>query len=334
MIPIAIFVIAYLLGGSVHDLYRGVYVLPQQRLENAAWDFPPFLTVIASLPYAAMVCIPFSPVSTKTGKICGAAVIVLLGFALAFSGTGLVYYAVWHSARSLGVIAVLAGCRLLTQIPRDRLVEPEKRQKLFLILCITGLLGWVQFPFPAPVYFLYITPLVCLALLAVVTLQDNMPTFRHFVAMLFYLLFATIWSNPHVWAIGVAHVPLPQESVMNNRKGQLRLANGDNHVYTELVNFIRGHSNSNYIYAGPDCPEIYFLSGKRNPTRKIFDFFSNEENDWSFVLNVLKEREINLVVINRKPQFSAPLDTKVTNLFETRFPTAVEIGQFTVRWKE
>lgn len=334
VIPIAFFVSSYLWNDSVGDLYRGIFVLPQKRVVNAAHDFPPFLTVITSVPYAALVFVPFSLPLTKSARAWALALLVLVGLALYFSGTPLLYYTVWQSARSLGVIAVLAGCLLLVRPSCYLRIGQNQRQKLFLLLSMTALLGLVQFPFAAPVYFLYITPLVCLTLCAVVTVQENMPKFRHFVALLFYLLFAVMWTTSYVWAIGLAYIPFRAESVLKNEKGRLRLTDYDNQLYTKLVNLIRMHSNSTYIYAGPDCPEIYFLSGMRNPTRKIFDFFSDGENDSTFVSELLKDRKINLVVINHKPHFSKPIDAKLSAALEDRLPHAVDVGHFTVRWKD
>ncbi len=334
VIPIALFVGAYLWTDSVGDLYRGIFVLPQNRLLNAAFDFPPFLTVITSVPYAALVFVPFSIPPTKSARTWALALIILLGCALYFSGTPLLYYTVWQSARSLGVIAVLAGCLLLVRTRQCSLIGQDHHQNLFLLLSMTALLGLVQFPFAAPVYFLYVSPFVCLVLSAVVMAQKNMPKPRHFVALLFYLVFAVMWTNPYVWVIGLAYVPFPAESVLKNQKGQLRVNDYDNQLYTELVDLIRRHSNSTYIYAGPDCPEIYFLSGKRNPTRKMFDFLSDSENTPIFVTELLNEKKINLVVVNRKPHFSDPLDPKLSATLKDHFSHSVDVGHFTVRWKE
>lgn len=333
LIPIVLFVITYLWTDSIDDLYRGIFVLPQKRFANAVAAFPPFLTVITSIPFAVLVFVPFSLVVTKCGRIWTWVLIILLALTLFFSGTALLYYVVWQSARSLGVVGVLAGCLLLAREHRAGFLEQDRRQILFMLLCMTALLSLVQFPFAASVYYLYITPLVCLSLLAVVTLQENMPKLRHFVAMLFYLLFGVMWTNAYVWAIGLAHVPIGAEMALQNQRGRLKVADYDNRVYTQLVHLIRSHSKSTYIYAGPDCPEVYFLSAMRNPTRKLFDFFNDGQNTPTFILELLKEKQINLVVINRKPHFSPPLDAKLSDAFAEHFPNSVDIGHFTVRWK-
>jgi len=333
VIPIALFASAYLWTDSFGDLYRGVFVMPQKRLADAAADFPPFLTVITSVPYAALFFFPFSPAPTTSVRILGFCLIGLLGFALYFSGTNLLYYIVWQSARSLGVVAVLAGCQLLAGCRPEEVLAKDKRQKLFLLLSMTALFGLVQFPFAGPIYFIYITPLVCLALFAVVAVQERMPKLRHLVALLFYLFFAVIWTNGYVWGIGVSYVPFRPEILLNNDRAGLRVTDVYNQLYTQLVELIRRHSKSNYIYAAPDCPEVYFLSGMRNPTRKIFDFFNDGENDLALV-SELKEKKVNLVVINRKPQFSKPLNPELSAALADRFPQSVDVGHFTVRWRD
>jgi hypothetical protein len=49
---------------------------------------------------------------------------------------------------------------------------------------------------------------------------------------------------------------------------------------------------------------------------------------------LLKERKINVVVINHTPQFSRTLESSVSALLEEHFPEFLDLGHFTVRWKE
>jgi hypothetical protein len=332
--PIALFVGIYLWNDSIADLYRGIFILPQKRMASAAADFPPAATIITSLPYAALVFYSFPAAQTHLSRVIGGILISMLGAALLFSDSNLLYYTVWQSARSLGVVAVLAGGWFLSRPGCRRYLPDNTRQALFLVLSMTALFGLIQFPFAGPLYFIYTTPLVCLGLLALITARDNMPKLRHMVALLFYLFFAVFWKNGLVWATGVAYVPFRTESPLKIDRGPLRVIDEYNRIYTELVNFIRLHSTSRYIYAAPDCPEVYFLSGKQNPTRAIFDFLNDGENEPERIANLLNDKRINLVVMNSKPQFSKTIDPELSALIENRFRLAVHIGHFTVRWKE
>ena len=333
-IPVTLFVVLYVSSDSVADLYRGVFGMPHRRFDSASMDFPPALTAIASLPYAAMVLFPPSRSSTKSDKLFGFVLISLLFVTLYFSAVLLVYSIVWQSVRFLGVVAVLAGCQILARSFSHTYLEEEQRQILFLLTSMTGLISLVQFPFAGPVYFCYTAPFVCLTLLAVLAGQSGTAKFWHFVILLFYFLFAIAWTNTGYVAAGIGNTGYPAKELLDIPRGRLRVTVYENQLYTQLVNLIRKHSKSNYIYAAPDCPEIYFLSGMRNPTRNLFDFFSDTEKDAHSLRALLEEKKINVVVINHEPQFSRILDHKAFALLQEDFPHFVDIGHFTVRWKE
>jgi hypothetical protein len=72
----------------------------------------------------------------------------------------------------------------------------------------------------------------------------------------------------------------------------------------------------------------------RNPTRKLYDFLSESENDAAKISERLDARKVNLVVINREPHFSGKLRPDMLELLEARFPHAQTVGRFMVRWKE
>ncbi len=330
-IPVVLFVVLYVSSDSVADLYRGVVVLPQRRFEFASLDFPPALTAIASLPYAAVLFFPPSRYPTKWDKLFGFGLISLL-FAVLYFSSALAYFIVWQSVRFLGVVAVLAACQILSRPISHTYLDGAQRQILFLLTSMTSLINLVQFPFAADVYFCYTAPFVCLTLLAVLARQPGVPKFLHFGILLFYFLFAITWTNTGYVAAGIRN-SYPAKELLDLPRGQLRVTRHDNHLYTQLVNLIRQHSQSNYIYATPDCPEIYFLSGMRNPTRNLFEFFSDKKDAHS-LRAVLREKNIHVVVINHEPQFSRILDQQTVGLLQEDFPHFVDVGHFTVRWKE
>ncbi len=334
LIPVTLFVILYLARGSVWDLYRGIFVLPHKRLEFASMDLPPALTVIASLPYAAVLFFPPYRPAGKVERFFGIIVMSLLLVVLSFASNLIVYSIVWQSARVLGVLAVLAGCQVLVFPASHVHLDRTQRQLLFLLVSMTSLISLIQYPFAGPVYFCYTAPFVYLTLLAVMAAQSRFAKVWHCAIMLFYFLFAIVWTNTGYVAAGVGNTGYPGKTLLDIPRGNLHVTKSENYVYTQLVNLVQRHAKSNYIYAAPDCPEVYFLSGKRNPTRNLFDFFSNVERDVDLLRAVLEEKNIDLVVVNREPQFSRRLDEKANALLDEEFAHFVNIGRFTVRWKE
>lgn len=104
-------------------------------------------------------------------------------------------------------------------------------------------------------------------------------------------------------------------------------------TYEELGAILSQHAKGEYIYATPDCPEVYFLYGFRNPTRIFFDFQEDVFGRTQSVFATIKERDIRLVVLNREPQFSGAIPADVRIALEQEFPDHEEAGKFEVRWR-
>jgi hypothetical protein len=105
--------------------------------------------------------------------------------------------------------------------------------------------------------------------------------------------------------------------------------------YRELIATLRQHARGGYTWASPDSPEIYFLSGLRNPTRSLFEFFDDPRQRSTRVLSALEARGVTAVVLNRRPAFSPDLrnDPVLLAAVLRRYPYAEDFGPFEVRWR-
>ena len=83
--------------------------------------------------------------------------------------------------------------------------------------------------------------------------------------------------------------------------------------YESAVRVVREHARGEYIWASPDAPQLYFLSGYRNPTRSLFEFFDDTTGRSRRIIETLDRLDINLVVLNLRPEFS-PRPTSVARL--------------------
>jgi hypothetical protein len=336
-IPIGLFLVPYFLTNSLGDFVQGIFVLPQKRFEHASMNFPSILTLAASVPYALLLLRPVAPDagSGMTTKF-QIALIIPLGLAVSSAENLGVYSFLWLSVRSLAVVAVLAGCAILFQSFRTCAVAENQCQILLLLLIMTALVSLIQFPFTAPIYFVYTTPLITLTLLAVVMVQPRAPRLLHAGILGSYFFFAVFWANTgYVWDFGSRYSSYQPGSVLNTERAGIRVMDVDKALYGRMIDLIREHRGStDYMYATPDCPEVYFLAGMRNPTRAIFDFLSRSKNEPAKLLELLKAKNVNVVAINERPYFSGVLSPKLRALLMDRFPFSVDLGQFTVRWKE
>ena len=96
---------------------------------------------------------------------------------------------------------------------------------------------------------------------------------------------------------------------------------------------LRARAKGGYTWASPDCPEVYFLSGLKNPTRTLFDFFDDTTGRTPRILEALEKHGVTVIVLNAGPAFSVlPPDDLVAEL-ERRYPYAANVGPFHVRWR-
>jgi hypothetical protein len=212
--------------------------------------------------------------------------------------------------------------------------RPLLRAQTMLLLAVTGLFTLVQFPFAAPIYFCYVVPLLALA--AVASLRYAPPLARA-VPMLaagFLVAFAVLRLNTSaLFGMGVLYQPYPPTASLAMPRGGLRVPDYDARMYNALVAVLRGRARGAYTWASPDCPEVYFLSGLANPTPSLFDFFDDPRGRTARILDALTRRGVTAVVLNSAPQFSPALPDDLLGELQKRYPYAVNVGKFEVRWQ-
>jgi galactose mutarotase-like enzyme len=92
------------------------------------------------------------------------------------------------------------------------------------------------------------------------------------------------------------------------------------------------HGKGGELLAGPDCPELYFLTGRFNPSGAMYDFFAIEPNG-SYVDDVRHWESAKVVVINSEPDFSPRVKDGVISNLRMSFPQGEKLGRFEVRWR-
>ena len=334
-LPILLFLVPYLASDAVGDLVRGVFITPMRRL--AFTEMPPLswtrggwtLGVVAVLLIAKRFP---QAVSHRLSALVAIAGVYMVVMAAVSSPT---YRAVFNAAVLLPIATVIGAAFLVS---RARTLPSDRRQRLMIVAAVLAMFMLIQFPFAARIYFCYVAPLLALGALAVTSeLELPSPTVPAVLAATF-LAFAVVRMHPgFVYNIGLGFaryqplVPLPAP-----RGGDVRILNGMTADYLELVDVVRSHagSDSSYIYAAPDAPEVYFLTGLRNPTRTMYDVFDDQEARTPRLLAALRTHDVKVVAINRAPEFSPPVAGELRAALEREYPLATAIGVFEVRWRE
>lgn len=333
-VPIALFLIPYVRTGSVGLLAYGLFVLPTRRFEFASFPAPPLTTMLALVPFALVLFM--TQRSGRRGHLINAIVLpVALLFILSISGRNAAFYQfVWNAARSLFPVLTLLGIAVLWHERGADARDPLLRSRTILLLSTAALCSVVQFPFASANYFCYVAPLVALAALA---LRNYLrPTSRvvEGVLITFLIVFAVVRVNgTPLQSMGVAYQPpFPMEPLALERGGVV-VPTVQARAYQELIPLLKAHARGGYTWAAPDAPEVYFLSGLRNPTRSLYEFFENPVGYQERTLALLEKHGVTAVVVNRRPFFSPGTTMAMYRAIALRYPHSRIVGPFDVRWR-
>jgi Dolichyl-phosphate-mannose-protein mannosyltransferase len=333
LLPIAIFLVPYAWAGAVGTWFNGVFVLPTRRFSFAALNSAP-----PTAPIAALLSSELLGLALFGGRIVRPGHAAFVGFAAALvlaaarDHPGL-YQIAWGSAAMLIPIVVAASAVILwRRLPTAGLRD----QQIAVLMAVLSMCALVQFPFAAPIYFCYVAPLAILALTSLVGATGRGSASLLTVIVGFYFCFAVWEMTPgYIYSLGQRYTPDAQlYRLALDRAGGLLVEHEAASSYEEVVRVVREHAGGPDIWAGPDCPEIYFLSGLRNPTRILFDFFDATPDRERSLLRLLDARDIRAIAVNRDPSFSKPIEAPLAMELAARFPESRAIGRFDVRWRE
>jgi hypothetical protein len=227
---------------------------------------------------------------------------------------------------TLTPLVALMGVWVLRTRPKSGGLAKIQRQRLMVLVSLAAMCGLVQYPFAAPIYLLYALPLTLLAAVAIVVTAKRQPATYVLAAVAgFYLLFGVVMLVPD-YVYELTHKVGQMEELHLPRAGGLRIEYAAD--FTDLIHLLQQHSPNGLMYAGNDCPELYFLSGLKNVTRDDGDSKPEE------LLQALQSNDLKLVVINESPFFpSARMSPAVRAAVEQRFPESQMAGIFHVYWR-
>jgi 4-amino-4-deoxy-L-arabinose transferase-like glycosyltransferase len=334
-LPIAVFLVPYARSGALGAFVYGVFILPTKRFGVAAVSPGSLLSALAILPLAIVLL----GAHRATGRVrhWGSVAFVVVCVALLYlTGiSGPVYRVVWHSVRTLLPLLVIVGVFVLSRPRAADAESPLLRSYCVLLLAVTSVCNLVQFPFAAPVYFCYVAALVALCALALSRYLPPIPRAVPAAILGFYLAFPFLRTNDSTLAtMGMVYRPYVETVPLGLPRGDLRVPTFHALAYRQAVWLVSRHARGGYTWASPDMPEIYFLSGLRNPTRSLFDFFDDPKGRTERILQALDAKKVTAIVMNRRPVFSPQLTEDLILPLEERFPYAANVGPLQVRWRQ
>jgi hypothetical protein len=233
---------------------------------------------------------------------------------------------VWFSAVMLTPVVVCLGVVVVAVAARSADRSLLQRQQVMLLTSLAATCTLVQYPFAAPVYLCYALPLTLLALVSIVSTSKKQPgTYVLVSVAVLYTAFGVVSLIP-MQVAELTH-EVGHMDKLRLPRGGVRIENA--RVFEELSRFLQQHSPNGLLYAGNDCPEVYFLSGLKNITRDDAGAKPDE------VLRALQSTDVKVVVINEAPFFPVGrMNSEVRAEVEKKFPNHGQAGIFQVFWRE
>ena len=332
--PIALLLAPFALSGSVDAIFRGVLVLPPRRLLFAATPpLPLRLFAPSLLPLGLAAVSALGPPRVRRvalGMLAG-----VLGVAFVLGGSDPVYLGTWAGLLLAPAITTLAALAVAT---RAWALGDEGHKPLVAALTAAVLATFtlVQYPFAGPVYFFYLAPLVALCALSAVSLAPVSWRAPALALGLFALAFGARWvgtADLYPTAQG-RYEPRPALERLDIDRGHIRVTPAEKAEYERLAAALQDlAAGTGVTFVTPDAPEVYFLSGLRNPTPVFYDFLDEAEGRTARILAALDREDVRVIALNRAPQFSGPPSPDLLAALEGAYPRATSVGRFVVRWR-
>jgi hypothetical protein len=326
IVPVLLLLVPYVVGHHLRDFVEGALILPQKRLAFASMSMPSVWWMLLAAPFiglAVLECRRTEPWPVAVAAAAWAAALVLPVAAL---WNAAAYQVIWQSARAVSAALPIV---IVWQIAFGRARPRGERSVLFAAAAALAWTSLNQFPFAAPIYFCYTTPLAVVAAVVAADAAGVVRARSALPAAALLLLFALLIANRgDLHALGRFHEPVRFEATLGVPRAHLSVTAADAALYRRLIATIGARYRGGQLIAGPDCPEVYFLAGIESPSGALFDFFSGSRPDdpspW------LKG---DVIIINHDPQFSPVPSPAVVAALRREFVNGEEVGRFEVRWR-
>jgi len=338
LLPVALFLVPYAASGALGAWFTGVFVLPARRFQVAASPPGPWWTAVPGV-----VSVGLAWWSTRLGpdaaRRTAVALAGVLAVALALDDAlggwvmAVLWYAVrgWMPALSVWAAVVLSRSRGEDSTtgesagPRSSVTPYPSPSVTLAVVATAALWTLVEFPYAAPAYFFYVAPLGVLATGAVLGAVGRRP------GPMVTLLAAVAAFLGAGYGAGVAAAG---DTLLHLPRGGILVPSSDADTYERLAAIVGAHVDGGGLWAGPDAPEVYYLTGHPNPTPTLYEFLDPAARRVGDLDTLFTAHEVRVVVLNKRPLFSEPVDSSVVAWLFRSFPRRETVGPFSVLWKD
>jgi 4-amino-4-deoxy-L-arabinose transferase-like glycosyltransferase len=336
-IPLLLFLLPYIHAHALGPLFNGVFVLPAKRISAVAIRQPPLSAFLPAIALFIAIVLGFylKDRARRVWTLLFFAVLSLI-FVSAFRFPNS-YQTIWQAAHGLIPITVLAGTVAIIHYRRNqRSVRDHAYEKAFILIALSALCSLVQFPYAAPIYFCYAAPLGFLAAAAAIGFFRDPPRILLSIVVTTGILFGAVVMLPGgLFRLGYRYfADSENHKITLPRAGNIRTSANVAEMYSKVIPLIQQHSRGNTILAGPDCPEVYFLGGFRNPTPTMYEVFEDRASYSSRIEETIRGNGINVLAINLAAMDSNEYVQPLRSIAASEFKFSTRVGKFEVWWKQ
>ncbi|MGH7523456.1 MAG: hypothetical protein ACREK8_04040 [Gemmatimonadales bacterium] len=328
-VPVAIFAWWLAQNGALTPFLASAASVVRLRVAQAWLPPPSTVSILCAVPLAALLLSrdPRLRIRPYVLAGCGVAFGVLAWFRHEAYGD------LWGALR--GMLPI--GAILFAVAWRRGLAEevfPVARRALAVFAPLAGVMTLTQYPFAAPIYFVYVLPLLIVALAAAVALRPRATQVTAGVVAAIYLAFGLIEVVPGAPdSAGVSAAHFPAFAWLETPRGRLLVPPDDADEFNELVAVLDSLPRGP-IWAGPDAPEVAFLSGRVDLNRNFFGFLGPSRTNWPEFARQMVQRHVAIVVVDTEPSFSTALSAAETVDMFRAFPRSRAVEIFQIHWRD
>lgn len=318
---------------SLGDLARGLFVTPRLRLALVTYPLPglrsagvsvaPFIVLLAGAPFVRQ--------PLRRVDVIGLVVMFVAAFAFSYDGSPVVLET-WYGLRLMAPVCAALAAWWLVAAPARMRIPRERGALAFLLVAAAVTASMIQIPFALYTYFLYFVPLMALALAALLTSQPAMPRVVPAGLLAFVLLFGA--RNPDSLPRRAGERAEDALAPLALPRGGIMVTRGDSTLYAQLIGAIQRHASGEWMYVWHDAPELYFLSGLRNPTHTMFDVFDDSVAASAATLEgALEAHDVRVVVLTNQGRALRPMDPAFHAWLLAQYPDSEWVQRYEVRWR-
>jgi hypothetical protein len=326
-------VVVLLAQGAFDATMLGVFVTPFRRLAGASRQPPPFSVFIGS---AVAILYLWPRRTARLERLVGALGALVAVLLFVWSRENWFSYRLgWFLGWGIPFTTAAITCVLIAKPRADGDAQQAAWREGGIILGLVGAaMLLVEYPFAAPIYTMMALAVPMLA--AVALYRATMPRVQMsaWVVLAFFVAFGMFRLRPgSVLNAGVIFGPSPDTALMDVPRSGLRVTPQDSSAIHQIVARLDQFPAEMKIWAGPEAPEIYFLSGRPNSTRVIFEMLATD----SLASKTVAERAIasgaDVVVIKTYTQFAARATPADLSALHAHYGRAERVSRYFVFYR-